>query len=81
MQACLSDFYTCDGIMHNSESQMNPLSISSIPTFVLLLLNGIVRSDILIFVGFGERKPKLSIVLGKVTVPRRGNKQRIDKRC
>lgn len=67
--------------MHNSESQMNPLSISSIPTSVLRLRNGIVRSDILIFVGFGKIKPKLSIVLGKATVPQRGNEQWKDKRC
>lgn len=72
MRACLSDFYTCDVVMHNSESQMN-LFIPLIPTFVLLLINGIVRSDILIFVGLGNINPKLTIVLGKITVPQRGN--------
>ena len=73
MHACLSDFYTCNVIMQNSESQMNLLSISFIPTFLSLLIDGIVRLDILISVGLGTINPKLSIVLGKITVPGRGN--------
>lgn len=75
MHACLSNFYTCNVIMQNSESQMNLLSISFILVFVLLLINGNVRSDILIFVGFGNIKPKLTILLGKITVPQSENEQ------